>query len=74
MRLKHNSHKKSVNKKEKIDKVHLLVLKGDYRKNPSKKFPENSQKISKTFLKDFESIQFPSSHLEAENPFGLVFY
>ena len=23
-------------------------------------------------LKDFEHIQFPTSHLEAENPFGLV--
>ena len=23
---------------------------------------------------DFENIQFPTSHLEAENPFGLVWY
>ena len=31
----------------------------------SNNFPKNSQ--------DFENIQFPTSHLEAENPFGLVF-
>ena len=36
------------------------------RKIPKKiqEFPKNSQ--------DFENIQFPTSHLEAENPFGLV--
>ena len=27
--------------------------------------------ISKNF-KDFENVQFPTSHMEAENPFGLV--
>ena len=31
----------------------------------NQEFPKNSQ--------DFENIQFPTSHLEAENPFGLVF-
>ena len=31
----------------------------------SKEFPTNSY--------DFENIQFPTRHLEAENPFGLVF-
>ena len=36
------------------------------KKNPPKKFP-------KKFLNKFENIQFPSSHLEAENPFGLVY-
>ena len=55
-----------------------------------KEFPMNSQRIPKDFLKnsqrinsqrkipknsqDFENIPFPTSHLEAENPFGLVFY
>jgi hypothetical protein len=41
-----------------------------------KEFPKNSQKIPKKFPKnsqDFENIQFPTSHLEAENPFGLVY-
>ena len=28
---------------------------------------------SQQFPKQFENIQFPISHLEAENPFGLVF-
>ena len=41
------------------------------------KFTTNSritQKISKEFKKksqDFENMQFPTSHLEAENPLGL---
>ena len=36
--------------------------------------PGPFQKISKQFLKKLkiENIQFPTSHLEAENPFGLV--
>ena len=29
---------------------------------------------SQQFPKQFENIQFPISHLEAENPFGLVLY
>jgi hypothetical protein len=36
------------------------------KKNP-KKFQTLSQKVP-----NFENIQFPTSHLEAENPFGLV--
>ena len=37
-------------------------------KNPSKNIPpKNHQKFY-----DFENIQFPTSHLEAENPFGLA--
>ena len=51
-------------KKKKITRLTYLF---------SKEITEKIQKISKTFLKDFESIQFPSSHLEAENPFGLVY-
>ena len=55
------------------------------QKNPSKKFlpknlPGNSPKMLKKFpnnfsknSKDFENIQFPTSHLEAENSFGLVY-
>ena len=41
-----------------------------------KEFPKDSQKIAQKFLKnpqDFENIQFLTSHLEAESPFGLVF-
>ena len=48
-----------------------------------KEFPKNSKRIPKEFQKqsqkqsqripNFENIQFPTSHLEAENPFGLVF-
>ena len=33
---------------------------------------KDSQRICKN-PQDFENIQFPTSHLEAENPFGLVF-
>ena len=32
-----------------------------------------STKNSQDFPKFFENIQFPTSHMEAENPFGLVF-
>ena len=42
-----------------------------------KEFPMNSQKIPLYPPKnsqDFENIQFRTSHLEAENPFGLVFH
>jgi hypothetical protein len=48
----------------------------------NKEFPKNCQRIPPKFPKnlripknsqDFEIIQFPTSHLEAENPFGLVF-
>jgi hypothetical protein len=38
-----------------------------------KNSPKKSKNIPKIF-QDFESSQFPSSHLEAENPFGLVFF
>jgi len=37
------------------------------RKNP-KHFQTISQKVP-----NFENIQFPTSHLEAENPFGLLY-
>jgi hypothetical protein len=58
--------------------------KKSYKKNPtkksSKKFPKKiPPKNSKNFqtvsqkVPSFENIQFPTSHLEAENPFGLVF-
>ena len=46
------------------------------QKNPTKKFPPKSKKIPNNISKnsqDFENIQFSTSHLEAENPFGLVF-
>ena len=39
-------------------------------KNPEKN-PKNFQTISQKGS-DFENIQFPTSHLEAEDPFGLV--
>ena len=52
-------------------------------KNPPKKFPKKSQKIPNKIQKIPKTIsekipkilkkQFPTSHLEAENPFGLVF-
>jgi hypothetical protein len=38
----------------------------------SRKNPKNFQTISQK-VPNFENIQFPTSHLEAENPFGLVF-
>jgi hypothetical protein len=37
----------------------------------SRKNPKNFQTISQK-VPNFENIQFPTSHLEAENPFGLV--
>ena len=41
-----------------------------------KEFPKNSQRIPKDFLRfskyHTREFQFPTSHLEAENPFGLV--
>jgi len=41
-----------------------------------KEFPKNSQKIPQKnpieFPQNSQNIQFPTSHLEAENPFGLV--
>ena len=43
------------------------------KKIPLKNSPQNSKNfptISQKFF--FEKIQFPTSHLEAENPFGLV--
>ena len=45
------------------------------RKNPPKKFQKKSWKNPNNFSKipNFENIQFPTSHLEAENPFGLFF-
>ena len=41
------------------------------------KIPKKSENSLNNFLKnsqDFENIQFPTSHLEAENPFGLVLF
>ena len=35
--------------------------------------PKNFQTISEK-VPNFENIQFPTSHLEAKNPFGLVFH
>ena len=49
---------------EKIHESPQKSLKILPRKIPDK-FPKTSQ--------DFENIQFSTSHLEAENPFGLVF-
>jgi hypothetical protein len=40
-----------------------LTIPKEFKKNP-KEIPKNSPV--------FESIQFPTLHLEAENPFGLV--
>ena len=64
----------------------MTILKEFHKEFPKnfqripKEFPKNSQKITKKNPKkfpkhsqDFENIQFPTSHLEAENPFGLVF-
>ena len=53
-----------------------ILPKRSSQKNPkppkkSKKNPKNSKTIPQT-VPDFENIQFPTSHLEAENPFGLV--
>ena len=49
------------------------ILQKKFQKK-SKKIPKNPKKKSNTSSKkDFENIQFPSSDLEAENPFGLVF-
>ena len=48
----------------------------NFPKNPQK-IPKNSQRYSKKVPKnsqDFENIQFPTSHLEAGNPFGLGFF
>ena len=44
-----------------------------FPKNISQKFFQKKipTPISKNF-KDFENVQFPTSHMEAENPFGLV--
>jgi hypothetical protein len=45
-----------------------------------KKYPPKYPKISKKIQElpknsqDFKNIQFLTSHLEAENPFGLVFF
>ena len=44
-----------------------LLIPKEFRKNLNKfqkKIPKNSQ--------EFEIIQFPTSHLETENPFRLV--
>ena len=41
------------------------------QKNPQKKSKKNPKNFSK--IPNFENIQFPTSHLEAENPFGLAF-
>ena len=59
-----NFHKKI---KKKIPK--------NFQKKPQKN-PKIFQKKIKNYQKiplDFESIQFLTSHLEAKNPFGLVF-
>ena len=41
----------------------------NFQKTP-KKFPKNSPKSPKIW----KNIQFPTSHLEAENPFGLLVF
>ena len=38
-----------------------------------KKSPKDPKKIPKEIHKDFENIQFPTSPLEAKNPFELFF-
>ena len=45
------------------------------QKNPPKNFPMKSKNFPSNFSKkslDFENIQFPTSHLEAENHFRLI--
>ena len=44
-------------------------------KKLQKKIHKKSKEIPKNFsnIPNFENIQFPKSHLGAENPFGLVF-
>ena len=50
-----------------------FLLKNTFQKFLQKISSKKIPKISKRFLKkDFENIQFPTSHLEVENPFGLV--
>ena len=42
-----------------------------------KEIPKESQRNPKEFPKhsqDFQNIQLPTLHLEAENPFGFVFF
>jgi hypothetical protein len=36
--------------------------------------PKNSKKFPPKIQKDFENFQFPTLHLQAKNPFGLVFF
>ena len=46
------------------------------KKNPKnfrKKIPKKSKKAISQKVPNFENIQFPTWHLEAKNPFGLVF-
>ena len=56
-----------------------FLPKNSFQKNPPKKFQNNSKKNLKNFqtisqtIPNFWNIQFPTSHLEAENPLGLVF-
>ena len=42
------------------------------QKIPPQKIQEKSKNISQK-IPNFENIPFPTSHMEAENPFGLVF-
>ena len=61
-------------------KINSLLISTKYflPKNSFQKIlPKNSKQLPNNFsisFSDFENIQFPSSHLEAENPFGLGFF
>ena len=58
-----------------------MTISKDFCKEFHKEFLKNltsvPQRIPKEFPKnfqDFENIQFSTSHLKAEHPFGLVFH
>ena len=66
-----------MNIKTKIPPKQSSQKKSSQKISPKKIPQKNSQRIPKKInfsknFSDFESVQFPSSHLEAENPFGLV--
>ena len=66
-----------------LTKTHILTNKSISKESPNNcpkntpkippKYPQNTPKIPKN-SQDFENIQFPTSHLEADKPFRLVFW
>ena len=60
-----NLPKKSSQESSKKTLQKILQKKKKESRKKSKKFPKN-------FSKSNENIQFPTSHMEAEDPFGLV--